>query len=345
MPNSLIFAVILAVWAAYLIQHWIRRRDHVATARSVDRFSEAMRVLERRQSMPRADLSVPAPRSYSVSLTRPAHPNVVVKRAQHAVASAARGATRPPARRVARRSGGPTTRPVAPPTSPKFRRPSTPALRGSALFLGVAALLLGMTAWALGAAPWWAAALGVTCLLLAVTFVRFSVATQRRRASSPVRAHARPRAQRPVQHRSEQDRTGQDRTPAAQSVRRANSLTAQAESFGSAPVATAPARSALPYDGEAPVVTVAMAPLPELVVAQTSAPESQESGQELEVGTWVPVPVPPPTYTLKARAPRSQRPEAQEAVASRPVEELPFDGNALALDEEFEELPAVHLAL
>ena len=50
--SSLIFVVILAVWAVYLVQHWVRRRDHLATARSVDRFSEAMRVLERRRALP-----------------------------------------------------------------------------------------------------------------------------------------------------------------------------------------------------------------------------------------------------------------------------------------------------
>ena len=63
-----------------------------------------------------------------------------------------------------------------------------------------------------------------------------------------------------------------------------------------------------------------------------------ETGAELEPGTWAPVPVPPPTYTLKARAPRA----AGGAAAPVAVEDLPFDGHALALDEEFEELPSVH---
>ena len=50
-PSSLIFLVIVAIWVAYLIQHWVRRREHLATARSVDKFSEAMRVLERRNPL------------------------------------------------------------------------------------------------------------------------------------------------------------------------------------------------------------------------------------------------------------------------------------------------------
>ena len=57
-PSSLIFLVLIAIWAAYLLQHWVRRREHLATARSVDRFSDAMRVLERRSPLPDFDLSV-----------------------------------------------------------------------------------------------------------------------------------------------------------------------------------------------------------------------------------------------------------------------------------------------
>lgn len=46
--SSLIFVVIVAIWAAYLIQHWVRRRESAAAARSMDHFSEDMRVLETR---------------------------------------------------------------------------------------------------------------------------------------------------------------------------------------------------------------------------------------------------------------------------------------------------------
>jgi hypothetical protein len=66
-PSSLIFVVIVGIWAVYLLGHWVRRRDLLATARSVDRFSEAMRVLERRPPQP-----VPSPpsRSYVVTPAR-----------------------------------------------------------------------------------------------------------------------------------------------------------------------------------------------------------------------------------------------------------------------------------
>lgn len=52
-------------------------------------------------------------------------------------------------------------------------------------------------------------------------------------------------------------------------------------------------------------------------------------------GTWSPVPVPPPTYTLKAKAYRP----AQPTWTGSP--QLPVDGNEMALDEEFEELPRI----
>ena len=45
--GSLIFVIVVAIWAAYLLQHWVRRQENSAAARSVDRFSKAMRVLER----------------------------------------------------------------------------------------------------------------------------------------------------------------------------------------------------------------------------------------------------------------------------------------------------------
>ncbi|HEX2706301.1 MAG TPA: hypothetical protein VHM65_11120, partial [Candidatus Lustribacter sp.] len=53
-PSSLIFVVIIAIWAFYLLQHWVRRREYLATAHSVDRFSDAIRVLEMHRETPSA---------------------------------------------------------------------------------------------------------------------------------------------------------------------------------------------------------------------------------------------------------------------------------------------------
>jgi hypothetical protein len=48
-PSSLVFVAIIGVWAAYLVPHWLRRRDELAESRHGDRFSGGLRVLSRRR--------------------------------------------------------------------------------------------------------------------------------------------------------------------------------------------------------------------------------------------------------------------------------------------------------
>ncbi len=80
-PSSLIFVVIVGIWAAFFVQYWVRRREHIATARSVDAFTETMRVLEIRDPQPQAEVAA-RPRSYAVSPARPVRPSITVKRAE-----------------------------------------------------------------------------------------------------------------------------------------------------------------------------------------------------------------------------------------------------------------------
>lgn len=47
-PSSLIFVAVVVSWIVYLVIHVARRREQLATARNVDRFSSQMRVLQRR---------------------------------------------------------------------------------------------------------------------------------------------------------------------------------------------------------------------------------------------------------------------------------------------------------
>lgn len=47
-PSSLIFVAVVVSWIVYLVVHVARRREQLATARNVDRFSSQMRVLQRR---------------------------------------------------------------------------------------------------------------------------------------------------------------------------------------------------------------------------------------------------------------------------------------------------------
>src|SRR5690242_18105893 len=85
--SSLVFVVIVAIWAAYLIQHWARRREDAAATRSMEGFSEAMRVLEKRPALPTTQLNTPRPHSYAVKPASAARPTVDVKRAVPAGAS------------------------------------------------------------------------------------------------------------------------------------------------------------------------------------------------------------------------------------------------------------------
>ncbi|MCU1538457.1 MAG: hypothetical protein JWP82_2808, partial [Humibacillus sp.] len=79
--GSLIFVVIVAIWAAYLLQHWVSRREDAASTRSVDAFSAAMRVLEKRPLLPRTDLSTARPDSYALKPAAGSRATVDVKRA------------------------------------------------------------------------------------------------------------------------------------------------------------------------------------------------------------------------------------------------------------------------
>ena len=79
-PSSLIFVLVVAIWAVYLLQYWIKRRDHLSTVRSVDRFSAAMRVLDDHRL--RREATEPTPRSYAVTPARTARPEVTVKHSE-----------------------------------------------------------------------------------------------------------------------------------------------------------------------------------------------------------------------------------------------------------------------
>ncbi len=70
MDSSLIFLVVIGLWLAYLVPSWVRRREHLSASRFNDRFSTAMRVLDRREDVPdRSDR--PAAPSYLLTPPRP----------------------------------------------------------------------------------------------------------------------------------------------------------------------------------------------------------------------------------------------------------------------------------
>lgn len=335
-PSSLIFVVILAVWAAYLVQHWVKRRDHIATARSVDRFSEAMRVLERRQRMPQADLSRPVPRSYAVSPARPAAPDVMVKRAAPVPRPAAVAG---PRARPARHTGSvrlPAVRPAA------VRRSWSPVAdvrgRAATLLAAVMVMVLGVVLGVSGLTPLWTAAAGTAVLAGAVIWLRRAAKASVRHSGGPAVPAGSPRTEPAGTRRTET--AGSGVVPRAAATPSITSRASTAVYDIDVVEARRPPGAAADSDGGAVPAPVIDAP-----------------------GTWRPVPVPPPTYTLKAKAtPRhtdsdpaattdgDTRSEAvtlaavsAPAPARRPSSgELPFDGRSMSFDEEFEDLPAVH---
>ncbi len=312
-PSSLIFLVIVVIWATFLIQHWVRRREHVATARSVDRFSEAMRVLERRSPLPSPELSAPRPHSYAVK-PAPARSAGTVKRAA-AVQAAPRGAqvtamvadrqvTRSPlsARSTAsaptvahpsRSAGGSTAvRPVA--GRRPTRSPSAILLRkvrGVAFLVTLSAIPVTTVLAAVHVLLWVSVAIAVVAFAAVVVWLRTSVLREQT---------ARAGARIPVARRS---------TAAAA---RASAVTHTFET-PTAPPTASPAREVA-----ATAVFDVNASGPTAEVAEVAAAVDQQVSLEAGVpGGWSPVPVPPPTYTLKDTATRTP-PEPSE-VTQTPV--------------------------
>jgi hypothetical protein len=248
-PSSLIFLVLIAIWAAYLLQHWVRRREHLATARSVDRFSDAMRVLERRSSLPEFDLPVPRPRSYAIGPARHSRPEVVVKRA-HSVrpdvptapeAAASDAAVRP---------------------TPIFRilaGVSARRVRGLSLLASLVLVIAVTALVADSVLPWWSVLVAVAALMFDLAWLRRVAVSQR--ATGRVNGQANGSATRSAGQSARQPTYFEDESePLVES---------QSES-----VVTNAAENAEPIESPAPV----------------------------DPAGWAPVPVPPPTYTLKAKA-------------------------------------------
>ena len=172
-PSSLIFLVIIAIWAAYLLQHWVRRHEHLATARSVDRFSAAMRVLERRNPLPESDLSAPQPRSYAVSPARSSRPEVVVKRAQSPAAVSTRSVAAVRSTRTFHTLAGMSAR----------------RLRGLSLLTSLSLALVVSVLAAVSVLIWWSVPIALAALVADLAWLRRAAMTERAagRAMAPTR--------------------------------------------------------------------------------------------------------------------------------------------------------------
>jgi hypothetical protein len=282
-PSSLIFVVIIGIWALYLVQHWVRRREQVATSRSVDRFSEAMRVLERRAPIP---IELPA---------RSSRPYVVAPALASATSTGGAALTSRPEVAMKQapnvRSDRPD-RPERPEMSPAMSRPARPAARTVVLhrthrmraLIFLTLFVATPSVWAaheFGTLLLWPTLTVTVLLVLDLLLVRSAVrrerAARRRvaRTSAPVRRSARPAAQ-------------------------AKPFPAAAATGSVRPAA--PSRTARAAGRPADSVVAAAG-----TSTTTAAPmHSQEAITEviLREGEWAPVAVPPPTYTMKAKADR-----------------------------------------
>ncbi len=286
-PSSVIFLVLLGVWAAYFLLYWVRRREHLATARTVDQLSASIRVLEPRVSAARAKTT----RSYAVSPTR------AVRAAQsdppRTGPSVGTGAPGSDGDRRSDRSTG-TVR--AAQMHPGRR------VRGVTLLLGLGATMVMVALAALSALPAWSVAPPAAVAMTGFLWLRSGVQQEirarrgglahRARAAHAVEVVQAPGAEEAVQG------------PAAAPAPADAAAPADApDTAPAAPQAPAAARDDAPAE-PGPVVTVPAA----LLVDEDDIPL-----------TWDPVPVPRPTYAMKAKAERPAPPPAATTPTPEPV--------------------------
>jgi hypothetical protein len=278
-PSSLIFVGIILGWAVYLLPQWVRRRETLGQSRGPDRHSSGLRVLDRRRRASGGPSSAPL-------LPDP------------------------------RTVGGPSGDPLAEPVegSVGVRRPeplsplslpaeSLPPLSPSAVAARrrarVLSILLASTA------TGWLAGTVVPALrivgLLPTALLALDLAALV--ISGRHRAVLRARAERERRRRIEEARRARRAEPA-----RPPAVEAEAEP----PRATTPVTATEPTEVADAGVAAALRP------ERASERVSRELSEGTPSDAWTPVPVPPPTYTLKATAPRPApaRPEAPAEPAS-----------------------------
>lgn len=326
--------VVIATWAVYLTLHVTRRREHLATARNVDRFSEHMRVLQRRavRNAPRTRLKT------SVHLLRTAEPGRrLVTESVPEVSGP--GGEAPGGTLDAQHSGWPVVEELGRPAEDSWPVDSLPedSPLGESAPIGLTwpfAVLGGLTAFstrtfrtaaliglvtvtalvaalvALRALPWWILVVAVACVGALVMWLPRAAAAERiaRDRRRQARRYLHPRARRRLLTELAASGPGD--------------VTAAARPAAHPEAEAAPSDAATP-DGAVTPDEVAPAPVGSDAPVAASRPATaprRGSDRPFDVlgdgGGWTPVPVPPATYTLKARAPH-EVPVAPARVAPR----------------------------
>ena len=277
---------LIAIWAAYLLQHWVRRREHLATARSVDRFSEAMHVLDRRSPLPELNVPASGPRSYAVSPARPSRPEIVVKNA-HSPASDV---------------------PMDPPAPVRPTRifhvlagVSARRLRGLSLLASLSLFVVVVLLAAFSVLTWWSVPVVLVVLAADIAWLRY------RALSEMASREASPSGREAETSWSAADPDRSDPWPSTDSELDPE-LEPDPEHLVEAPTAGA-----------------------------TDVTEPPEPPAEEDPSGWAPVPVPPPTYTLKATAvPPASENDPGPGAEPAPAQCTSLDG--LVYDYDLDEL-------
>lgn len=324
-PSSLIFVVIVLIWAAYLLQHWIRRREALATARSVDRFSTAMRILDRRVTLP---VSGVAAMAVDGEQTRPSAPSVSVKPERISLRAGDFPMSvepKPIAEEVVVEQNSTLLQTPVRVGSRVMRllgRVDRRQVRGICLLVAVALLVVTTALAPFALVPWWSP---IAMLLVTGGVIAWLRAAALKSQGSAGRR--RPPVPLPAVRSSAQLAGGRRRplqapaTPAAvDTVEPMYADPAYADATYSHPVYADPSYTDQGVFDVAPAVVVA---------DQSSVVEVTPAGQ------WQPVQVPRPTYTMKEEAPRpvpAPAPVTPTSWDQVRVEDLPFDGMALEVD-------------
>ncbi|MFC7486307.1 hypothetical protein ACOCJ7_13755 [Knoellia sp. CPCC 206453] len=306
-PSSLIFLVIIGIWAAYFVQYWVRRREHLATIRSVDAFSETMRVLQRRAPLPSLDHGGQAPRTYAVSPARAMRPQVTVKRAEAHVAA--------PIEQIER------TEVIEPIAGTHVGMRPNRATRGTVVLIGLAGTVIFGLLSVLGVLVSWSFV--VPLVMAAGGFVWLRAGVQ---AEIKAKRAARGRARRATARTSAP--AARMSAPVAASLSTA-SPQRSVDTVASEPTPE-PVHESAPFDvaSEVAVSTATSAPAAhepvELQpVAQHEVPLPELDEDDIPL-TWDPRPVPRPTYTMKAKAAERPAP-TREAEPAAEAEHPAYD--------------------
>ncbi|MEA2522192.1 MAG: hypothetical protein QOI81_1838 [Actinomycetota bacterium] len=160
--SGIIFVILAVTWAGYLIPKALKHHDEVARTRSVDRFSNAMRVLARREPVNRRDARLVVTPQRTAS-----NPRVLVPSATSARSATARVSDAGSSGAGLSDAGAPVARPVLNPARRAAAKAAARRRRRILSFLLFSDLVVGALVWFV-IVPRWSLAIptGLTVLYL-----------------------------------------------------------------------------------------------------------------------------------------------------------------------------------